>query len=356
MTALKLLIYWITFPLKLPILTLLQIYGEFSNPQIYNIKEIPKRKGFEKPDTPSIINHQWPEAGYPDHSASRTGECVDVGLIQKGELRVFVKNTGEITRGPHGVENGPPVSGDMVCGFLLGYTSPWSKDPKPAQYLEWLADWMIENNEGPTERMDCGYRRNPLLVGAQSLLPLALYKTAYNETGEERFLKAYRRLLWMGYGVLALVPTAYMHKYPEWVKKLLKFLKFKNPVHNIRSLYNDANCMRCLAVLIRQSKGMSQFYWRLCALVVWFGSRRWHLPFMDFYGLGKVRESTKDYVSWMLEGEKRYDKTMAIAPVRYPKWGESWDDERYDNSIVYNVKTIGIYFDWFYATRGDTDA
>jgi len=349
MTLLKLLAYWLTLPIKIPMLALMQVYGEYSNYQAYDPNSIPKRQGFTQPPKPPMINDQFPEAGYPDHTASRTGECIDINLLTRESLKLFIDKSGELTRGPHGFRNGPPVSGDMLCGWLLGFTSLHNSSEKPIVELRKVADWLLKHREAPTVRLDCGYRINPLLVGAQAVLPLAAYWTAYKYTSDKKYLKRYLQLGFMGYWYLCIVPTAFVHRYPFWLKRFCGVVGIKLP-HNPRSLYNDANVMRCLCTLIRETKGMHRFYYKVCALIVWFGSRRWHLPFMDYVALGKVREKTKDYVAFYLAKETRKDG-HTVAPVPDMKWGESWDDERYRSSLTYNVKTIGPYFEWFYATR-----
>ena len=69
---------------------------------------------------------------------------------------------------------------------------------------------------------------------------------------------------------------------------------------------------------------------------------------MDYVALGFVRPSTKAYVA---NCQTLTDlTTQEVAPVIPPKWGESWDDERYKSELG-NVKSIGPYFEWFYASR-----
>lgn len=378
LNILKFLVYVITFPLKLVFLICFQIYAFFSNPQKYNSCKIPKNVPESlSPTPPNMKTPLIPEAGYPNHSASRTGELVDIGYISRLALREFVDpNTGEINRGPLNVDTGNNVSGDMLCGWLQGYTSKHATGDKPKDLLIKLSDWMIREKEGPTTRLDAGWRRNPLLVGTQASLALALYWTTWKETNNKKYLKRYILLQLLGYGILTFFPNPILHKKPKswiWIRDRVNKLFKKNIIivpYNIRSLYNDANFMRCLAVLQRQTSGIHRWYYKMCAKNLWRASKNWHLPFMDKWGLGYIRKETKDYVNYYLSytedatlengesGELWYTEfkphKIATAPVLAPEFGEAWDDERYRSSTKSrqtNGKSIGPYFEWFYANR-----
>lgn len=356
-TAFFFLVYWITLPIRICALAFLRVFAAFQDTQ--STRHIEKPNIFKAPEKPKIMVPPNPKgpgevavAGFPDHCCSRTGELVDCGILPKSALLRFIKSNGEITRAPDGVIAGPPVSGDMACGWLLGFTSGNDKidfatsEHTPSRALNLFANWLIENKEGPTERFDCGFRRNPLLVGAQAVLPLATYWTAWKWTNDRKYFWRYVWLFWgMAYGALCLIPTAFVHKFPAWVQWIAGKFKAELP-HNPRSLYNDANVMRCLAVLMRQTSGLHWVFYRLCALIVWTGSHKWHLPFMDFWALGHVRPSTL-WATMALNDPSQ--KATDEAPITRPKWGESWDDERYFCGVG-NPDSIGPYFDFYYCS------
>ena len=74
---------------------------------------------------------------------------------------------------------------------------------------------------------------------------------------------------------------------------------------------------------------------------------------MDLYGLGYVRAVTKDYVNWVNSDDDSPRAHTNEAPVRFPKYSESWDDDRYlniyDTHLSEDPDTIGLHFDWYYA-------
>lgn len=356
MTLLKLVLFYLTFPLRLGTLTLLQVSETFRKTQKIFFDPLWYSSKLEKPIAPNTRGRYWD--GNPDHCTSRTGEMVDVGLLPKEVLKDFLNHDGSIQRWPVGEHHeAPPVSGDMVCGWLLGYSSPWNESEKPVYLLKILADWMIQQKEGPTERMDCGFRRNPFLVGAQALLPLALYWTAWKETKKIKYLARYLMLFWIfGYGFLSLVPTAHMNlPWPSWTSRLRSVLAFHFGVslpEEGRGFYNDANCMRCIAVLQRQTSGLHKLWFRLCGLVVWNASKDWCIPFMDLYGLGRVREQTKHYVASYLKAQDDGTQVLAVGPLMPPYFGETWDEpHRYYSTRHTNENDLGPYFEWFYAGR-----
>ena len=355
MVFFKLILYWITLPLKLVAMPCFQLVGLLSNPQRYTPSKIDMHLKLEAPDAPNMATVNgvnFPQAGYPDHSASRTGEAVDINYYEKSALEHFIHAEGNISRAPFNPAHGPPISGDMIAGWLLGFTSPWNESIRSNNDVEKLADWLLRLKDGAGPRLDCGYRYNPMLVGAQAIVPLSLYWTAYKSTGHRKYFWHYVRLILMGYGLLCIFPTAYLHKYPRFLVYISNKIGISLP-HNARSFYNDANVMRGFAVMIRQTSGVQRAFFRSCAFGLWVHSRHWHIPFFDFYGLGFIRTNTRQYVATYLKNIRDFADLSAArpdttAPVLRPKFGESYDDERYTSGES-NPDSIGPAYDFFYA-------
>lgn len=192
------------------------------------------------------------------------------------------------------------VSGDMLCGLNLAILS----NSNPNENFDHLVTSIIDNDyallEGALPR-DFGYDMYSKLlkeasfrpekvamkssramwqpgletVGAQALTILATLRVAEIKNGNREAGKEYRKLLFKyGYGLLSLFPTAYIDKQ--------------------RGYFNDHNCMIALYVLSKCSKSkLGKFFWKIPMLYTWALSKHWY----NGYFTGLVKECYPDSIN-----------------------------------------------------------
>jgi hypothetical protein len=326
--VIRFILHWITLPIKLIIIGLLGIYGILYNKFTYKTKSFPDisletKKLYTKKifGFMPTFNNDWynlylarqpyyaPVNGInhvTDHQCLRQGQYTfmlnnfkqddhkaDFALHQHLSGNWLLRGYKWNFNDSQLVLNANSTSGDMLLGLSLRMLT--SNDSILKEKYEQLVSNIIEfdysllegsepsdspasdlwnklfkQSDERIEKIRMKSTRGmwqPGLetVGAQALTVLAAIRIADKKLGNKDARKEYKKLLYAyGYGLLSLVPTAY--------------------IPNSRGYFNDSNCLHALYILSQLSDSrLGRLFWKLPMVYVWLLSHSWLNPY--FTGL-----------------------------------------------------------------------